>query len=770
MSYDNVAIKIDQASKCYHVYNAPVDRLKQFILPRLRSFFGLSDKSSYFREFWSLRKVSLTVNRGEVLGLVGANGAGKSTLLQLICGVLQPSDGLIQVNGRVAALLELGAGFNPEFSGRENIYLNAALLGLTEEETNQHLDGIIQFSGLSEFIDQPVKTYSSGMYVRLAFSIATSVQPDILIIDEALSVGDGAFARKSFDRILAMRDQGVTIIFCSHSLFQVEALCTRALWLDAGRVREIGPVAQVTASYQEHLDHVSNQSIEQAIVGSIAAEPLSAPKGYATLRKVQVSCDGVEGKDLNAISGRSEVVVDFEFDSDPSLPAPSGAVAVTTFDGRIVASCGSWIDGVCLLRDSNGRGTVSLKIVNVPLLKARYRISAYLFCERGLHIYTSAEGVATLNVAQENVEQGLFHIPRTWQFVSGHHAPSSHASPYIKHKLNVDDSLPQLKILDNWSDRWETRWATREDLEALQLLFKESFKYEMSPIRWLWKYQGAKAWGTAVQRDGHLVGFYGGMPRLCVLKNEPIQAVQIGDVMVAPDERAAGRSGPLMRASASYIDNMPALYPGFAFAFGFPSERPMRLGVALGLYRPVESINEVVWPALPNELSSLHRLQFIDNDAGPLCKEQINVLWALMRHDFSDYIVPVRDKDRWLYRYVSHPEITYKLAIISNTLSNRPLAAFVMVEHPDFIELVDYVGGVEGVELAVQGARHFADSLGQSSVKGWFSNAIVSLFEAQCSSMTKTGIEVPVSSRGKTKEQAVLPAPLWLMAGDTDFR
>ena len=770
MSYDNLAIKIEQASKCYHVYNAPVDRLKQFILPRLRSYFGLSDKASYFREFWSLRNISLTVNRGEVLGLVGANGAGKSTLLQLICGVLQPSDGRIQVNGRVAALLELGAGFNPEFSGRENIFLNAALLGLTQEETNQHLDGIIQFSGLSDFIDQPVKTYSSGMYVRLAFSIATSVQPDILIIDEALSVGDGAFARKSFDRILAMRDQGVTIIFCSHSLFQVEALCTRAIWLDSGRVREIGPVAQVTASYQEHLDLVSSQSIEDARLGSFALEALSAPKGYASLRKVQVSCDGVDGKDLNAISGRSEVVVDFEFNSDPSLPAPSGAIAVTTADGRIVASCGSWIDGASLLRDSNGRGTVTVKIVNLPLLKGSYRVSAYLFCERGLHIYTSAEGVATLNVVQENVEQGLFHIPRTWQFLSGHHLVSSHTVPSIKEVPLENDSLPQLKLVDKWSDRWEIRWATRDDLEALQLLFKESFKHEMSPTRWLWKYQGAKAWGTAVHRDGRLVGFYGGMPRQCVLKNEPIQAVQIGDVMVAPEERSAGRSGPLMRASASYIDNMPDLYPGFAFAFGFPSERPMRLGVALGLYRPVESINEIVWPALPNKLSLLHRLQLIDNATDPQCQEQIDVLWALMRHDFADYIIPVRDKDRWLYRYATHPEITYKLALISNELSSRPLAAVVMVEHSDFIELVDYVGGVEGVELAVEGARLFAHSLGKFSVKGWFSNAIVSLFQAQCSSMTKTGIEVPMNLRGKSKEQAVLPAPLWLMAGDTDFR
>ena len=770
MSYDNVVIEIDQASKCYHLYSAPVDRLKQFVMPRLRKFLGLHDKDSYFREFWSLRNVSLTVHRGEVLGLVGTNGAGKSTLLQLICGVLQPTAGNIKVHGRVAALLELGAGFNPEFSGRENIFLNAALLGLTQEETQKNLDDIIQFAGLAEFIDQPVKTYSIGMYVRLAFSIATSVHPDILIIDEALSVGDGAFARKSFDRILAMRDQGVTIIFCSHSLFQVEALCTRALWLDAGRVRQLGPVAQVTATYQEHLDLISSQSALDASVSSFAVESITAPKGYATLRHVKVSCDGVAGKDLNAISDCSEVVVDFAFDSDPSMPAPSGAVAVTTADGRIIASCGSWVDGVSLLRDSNGRGTVSLKLPQVPLLKGRYGISAYLFCERGLHIYTAAEGVASLNVTQDNVEQGLFHIQRQWHFESGYLVTPNDTVTSNEKEPIAKAALPELKLAGEWSARWETRWATEQDIDALQILFKEAFQNEMSRARWLWKYQGATAWGSSVRRDGRIVGFYGGMPRLCVLKNELIQAVQIGDVMVAPDERAAGRSGPLMRAAASYIDNMPALYSGFAFAFGFPSERHMRLGVVLGHYKPVESIHEIIWPALTNKTPLREQMHSVDKAAAPQYQEQINALWGQMRHDFADFIVPVRDFERWLYRYVRHPEFTYQIALISAPLTSKPLALIVMLEHPDYMELVDYVGGKDSVALAVQGARHCAGQLGKPAVKGWFTNAIVSLFEAESLSVQKVGIEVPINLRGRTIQEAVLPAPLWLMAGDTDFR
>lgn len=770
MSYDNVAIEIDQASKCYHVYTRPVDRLKQFVMPRLRHWLGLPAKASYFREFWSLRDVSLRVKRGEVLGLVGTNGAGKSTLLQLICGVLQPSGGKVQVHGRVAALLELGAGFNPEFSGRENIFLNAALLGLTEEETDKHLEEIIQFSGLSEFIDQPVKTYSSGMYVRLAFAIATSVNPDILIIDEALSVGDGAFARKSFDRILAMRDQGVTIIFCSHSLFQVDALCTRALWLDRGRVKELGPVAQVTASYQAYLDLLSHPSAGKSQAGALVAEALTAPKGYARLRQVEVSCDGAVGKDINAISGRSELVIDIAFDSDPSMPAPSAAVAVTTADGRLVASCGSWLDGRSLLRDDKGNGTVTLKLANIPLLKGRYGISAYLFCERGLHIYTAAENIASLCVTQENVEQGLFHIPRAWHFEPGHRLAATPAKPSQKVDPMANSSLPELKLIGEWSDRWETRWATQHDMESLQHLFKEAFHHEMSKPRWLWKYQEATAWGAAVERDGKLVGFYGGMPRLCVLKDELLQTIQVGDVMVSPQERSAGRSGPLMRASAAYIDNMPSLYKGFSFAFGFPSERPMRLGVALGLYQPIESINELAWTAQPHKVSLFKQLRLIPVDAFSQYQEQFNALWAQMRHDFRDYIVPVRDYARWLYRYVNHPEHTYQVVLISARFSKKPLAAFVIIEHQDHIELIDYVGGNAGVDIAIDGARQWAARLGKTTVKGWFTNAIAPRFQTLCASVTPTGIEVPINLRGRSKTEAVLPAPLWLMAGDSDFR
>nr|MBA3756768.1 ABC transporter ATP-binding protein [Nitrosomonas sp.] len=243
------AIKALKLSKCYQLYHHPKDRLKQFLWPH--KWWGARQ---YYRELWALQDIDLIVMPGEVVGIVGQNGSGKSTLLQLVCGTLTPTHGEVQVNGRIAALLELGAGFNPEFTGRENVLMSAAIMGLSQSEIADRIEDVIDFSGVRDFIDQPVKTYSSGMYVRLAFSVAINVDPDILIIDEALSVGDGAFARKSFARIMQMRDAGKTILFCSHSLFQVESLCARAIWINQGKIVLDRESAQVVSTYQAFLD------------------------------------------------------------------------------------------------------------------------------------------------------------------------------------------------------------------------------------------------------------------------------------------------------------------------------------------------------------------------------------------------------------------------------------------------------------------------------------------------------------------------------------
>lgn len=236
MSFDDVAVRVSHLRKCYEIYESPRDRLRQFVWPRVQRLLGLRQRR-YYREFWALQDVSFEIRRGETVAIVGKNGSGKSTLLQIICGTLNPSEGEVQLNGRVAALLELGSGFNPEFSGRENVYMNAAVLGLTRHEVDSRLDQILAFAGIGDFIDQPVKTYSSGMYVRLAFAVAIHVDPDILVVDEALSVGDIRFQSKCLHAIEAIKRRGAAVLFVTHSPGQVEALCSRAIWLNEGVIK-----------------------------------------------------------------------------------------------------------------------------------------------------------------------------------------------------------------------------------------------------------------------------------------------------------------------------------------------------------------------------------------------------------------------------------------------------------------------------------------------------------------------------------------------------
>lgn len=243
-SSSDLAIRVTNLSKCYQIYQQPRDRLLQMLARRRKQFY---------REFWALKEVSLEVKKGETVGIVGRNGSGKSTLLQLICGTLNPTCGSLQTNGKIAALLELGSGFNPQFTGRENVYLNGAVLGLSQEEITARFDAIAAFAEIGSFIEQPVKTYSSGMLVRLAFAVAINVDPEILIIDEALSVGDELFRRKCFSRIESIRESGATILFVSHSGGTVVSLCNRAVLLDAGEKLAVGEPKQIIGVYQKML-------------------------------------------------------------------------------------------------------------------------------------------------------------------------------------------------------------------------------------------------------------------------------------------------------------------------------------------------------------------------------------------------------------------------------------------------------------------------------------------------------------------------------------
>lgn len=245
-----IAIKVENLSKCYQIYEQPHDRLKQAIYPRLQRLSGRAP-AQYFKEFWALKDVSFEVKKGETVGIVGRNGSGKSTLLQHICGTLNPTSGSIQTNGRIAALLELGSGFNPEFTGRENVYLNSAVLGLSRDEIDRRFDAIASFADIGDFIEQPVKTYSSGMYVRLAFAVIANVDADILVIDEALAVGDAVFTQKCMRYLRKFKETG-TLVFVSHDMGSVLNLCERAIWLDNGQLRQIGGSKEVSEAYLKY--------------------------------------------------------------------------------------------------------------------------------------------------------------------------------------------------------------------------------------------------------------------------------------------------------------------------------------------------------------------------------------------------------------------------------------------------------------------------------------------------------------------------------------
>jgi len=324
MSSD-VALRVDALGKCYHIYDAPQHRLLQMLARGRRRLY---------REFWALRNVSFQILRGECVGIVGRNGSGKSTLLQLICGTLAPSEGGCEADGRIAALLELGSGFNPEFSGRENVFLNAALLGLTPVQTQERYADICAFADIGNFIDQPVKTYSSGMVVRLAFAVAVHVEPQFLVVDEALAVGDELFQRKCFSRIEQLRSAGVTILLVSHSGATVMSLCDRALLLDAGELLRVGPAKEIVGCYQRLLYAPEDRRAEiRTEIGS----HLALPDLSAANAQVQMPVQGA------ALSRELDESSEEYFDPDLQ---PQSTIA---YEPR-----GARIDGVQIL-DAEGR-------------------------------------------------------------------------------------------------------------------------------------------------------------------------------------------------------------------------------------------------------------------------------------------------------------------------------------------------------------------------------------------------------------------------------
>ena len=391
-------VSTHELGKCYKLYTRPFDRIKEIFS---------SNKRVYHNDFWALQAVSVTISPGQSCGIVGRNGAGKSTLLKLISGVTRPSHGSVQVNGRMGALLELGTGFHPEYTGRENIYFSAAMIGLEREETAAIVPEIIDFAELADFIDQPVKTYSSGMFMRLGFAVATSIRPDILITDEVLAVGDEAFQKKCIRRMEEFLAQGKTLLFCSHSMYHVRKLCQKAVWLDRGQVRAWGEASEVTNAFEDYLRDVDIQEVQKQ------AEARQSTDASAHSRLRQVRLLNEQDQEVSAFgmgeTTRLEIIAE-----TPDGQAPVISVGCVRNDKTAIYGIFSDIDQIEPRRVDARTFRIVYEVYDLSLLPGSYTFRVHVLDPPGLRMFDTVE--KDFSVRGDTRELGICRLPHRWTF------------------------------------------------------------------------------------------------------------------------------------------------------------------------------------------------------------------------------------------------------------------------------------------------------------------------------------------------------------------
>ncbi|HET9794772.1 MAG TPA: ABC transporter ATP-binding protein [Thermoanaerobaculia bacterium] len=392
----SASVVAENLGKTYRLYRRPADRLVELVTG-----------SSRHVDFQALENVSFELPRGASLGLIGENGAGKSTLLKLVAGTTAPSEGRVSTRGAVASILELGMGFHPEFSGLDNARINGALLGLSAGEIRRRLPAIREFSELGDFFDRPVKTYSSGMMLRLAFSVATHVDAEVLIVDEALAVGDGYFQKKSVDRIVAFQQGGGTLLFCSHALYYVATLCDRAIWLEHGRVREHGKVLPVVRQYEAYLQSKEERRRE--------AEPAPAPRaGGLPARITDVVVHDGSGFPASEFRSQSTVAFDVAFESTDPAAALTVRIGIDREDGVQVFAADTREAAPALT--GRRRYRVRLTLPDFPISHGDFTVFVYLADEHGLHLHDARILSPGFSVVSPVYAVGLVAPPRVWSF------------------------------------------------------------------------------------------------------------------------------------------------------------------------------------------------------------------------------------------------------------------------------------------------------------------------------------------------------------------
>ena len=377
MSGSPVAVRADSVSKKFRLFKERNNSLKATVLRGRRVIS---------EDFWALRDVSFEVEEGETFGLIGENGSGKSTMLKCLTRILRPNEGSVTVNGKVSALLELGAGFHPELSGRENVFLNGAILGLSQKELRRRFDEIVEFAGVGPFIDEPVKNYSSGMYVRLGFSVAINVDPDVLFVDEVLAVGDEAFQRKCNEKFAEMRGQGKTIVLVSHGLGVVQNLCHRVAWFSHGHLMEVGKPKDVIQAYTETVQ--PNRKLDEH------GKPRWG-SGEGRITAVEL-LDGTD-RPLDKLHSGERAVVRLHYELDGPIEQPVFGLSIRTLDGFEITAPKSR-DVNCVPDLLDGAGHVDVTFDEVRLLPGTYDITATLSDHSSLHDFDVRQDILRFDV------------------------------------------------------------------------------------------------------------------------------------------------------------------------------------------------------------------------------------------------------------------------------------------------------------------------------------------------------------------------------------
>ncbi|MFA3760738.1 ABC transporter ATP-binding protein [Yersinia sp. 2466 StPb PI] len=393
----NTTIHVNKVSKCYFIYDNPKYRLIGPFINKIRKLIGAREKN-YYKEHWALKDLNFCIEKGDSVGIVGKNGAGKSTLLQMLTGTLSPTEGTIKVNGRIAALLELGAGFNPEFTGHENIYMNASILGLSKEEIDYRYDEIVSFAEIGDFISQPVKTYSSGMYVRLAFAVAANIQPDILIIDEALAVGDIRFQLKCLKHMNKLKEDGTTILFVSHSPEQVKRFCNKAIWIDGGTIRASGTANDVCDQYNDfmyQIQHSDSSGQDNRCAG--------AP---AKILSTKISSNYLKtGSNLS-------LTIEYEV-NDNEVDGLMVGAALYSSERKYLYGINTGLDGI-IISNKKGVHTVVYNIPNIPLLPGTFSFDVGLMGDRSLIGFDYITDAEKFTIYNDYEGEGIIKIEHEW--------------------------------------------------------------------------------------------------------------------------------------------------------------------------------------------------------------------------------------------------------------------------------------------------------------------------------------------------------------------